>query len=202
MTLRRSYLTRGKEEVQMTTQIQPVLTIDDLDAMPEDGNRYELIEGEMYTSRAPSITHQCALHNLQMGFGAYLSKNPIGLIVPGPGVIFDEFNAVIPDIVFVTNERRAEIAEGERFTGAPDLAIEVVSPGLENERRDRIIKRRLYGRFGVKEYWLVYLASRSVEIYQLGEGGLELIATFSRDDEITSSLLPGFLLKLADLFRI
>jgi Uma2 family endonuclease len=186
----------------MTTQIQPVLTIDDLDAMPDDGNRYELIEGEMYTSRAPSITHQCALHNLQMGFGAYLSKNPLGFVVPGPGVIFDDFNAVIPDIVFVSNERRVEIALGDRFTAAPDLAIEIVSPGMENERRDSIIKRRLYGRFGVKEYWLVYLASRSLELYELGEEGLELVATFSGDDEITSSLLPGFRLKLADLFRI
>ena len=73
---------------------------------------------------------------------------------------------------------------------------------MENERRDSIIKRRLYGRFGVKEYWLVYLASRSLELYELGEEALELVATFSGDDEITSSLLPGFRLKLADLFRI
>ena len=186
----------------MTTQIQPVLNVADLDLMPDDGNRYELIEGEIYMSRAPSITHQCVIHNIQMGIGSYLTHSPIGLIVPGPGVIFDDFNGVIPDIVFVSNERRAEIASGERFTGSPDLVIEIISPGAENERRDRTIKRRLYGRFGVKEYWLVDLVNRAVEVYGLGEAGLELVATFSRDDEMTSSVLPGFHLKLTDLFRI
>jgi len=186
----------------MTTQIQPVLTIEDLDLMPEDGNRYELIEGEIYMSRAPSITHQLVFRNLLTGIDVFLMRNPVGLIVPGPGVIFDDFNGVIPDIVFVSNERRAQIISGERFTDAPDLVIEIISPGAENERRDRTIKRRLYGRFGVKEYWLIDLANRAVEIYELGEAGLELVATFSGDDEITSSVLPGFRLKLADLFRI
>lgn len=186
----------------MTTQIQPVLTVADLDLMPDDGNKYELIEGEIYMSRAPSITHQIVFKKLLTGLDLFLTRNPIGLLVPGPGVIFDDFNAVIPDIVFVSNERRAEIASGDRFTGAPDLAIEIVSPGTENERRDSIIKRRLYGRFGVKEYWLVYLASRSVEVYQLGEEGLELAVTFSGEDELTFSLLPGFRLKLTDLFKI
>jgi len=186
----------------MTTQIQPVLTVADLDLMPDDGNRYEIIEGEIYMSRAPTITHQCVVHNLQMGIGSFLTGNPIGLIVPGPGVIFDDFNGVIPDIVFVSNERRAQVASGERFTGAPDLVIEIVSPGAENERRDRTIKRRLYGRFGVKECWLVDLLTRSVEVYKLVESGLELAATLRGEDELTSSALPGFRLNLTDLFRI
>lgn len=186
----------------MTTQIQPVLTIDDLDCTPDDGNKYELIEGEIYMSRAPSLTHQIVLRNFLMGMGLYITDNPIGVVVPGPGVIFDEFNGVIPDIVFFRNERRAEIASGDRLSGAPDLAIEIISPGAENERRDRVLKRRLYGRFGVKEYWLVDLQSLAVEVYQLRGEGLELVATFSGDDEMTSSVLPGFRLKLTDLFRI
>lgn len=186
----------------MTTQFQPVLTIADLDCTPDDGNKYELIEGEIYMSRAPSLTHQITLHNFQMAFGSFLTDNPIGIVVPGPGVIFDDFNGVIPDIVFFSNERRAEIASGDRLNGAPDLVIEIISPGTENERRDRVLKRRLYGRFGVKEYWLVDLMNRSVEVYALGQDGLELKASYTGDDELTSSLLPGFRARLTELFKL
>jgi Uma2 family endonuclease len=186
----------------MNTQIQPVLTIADLDCTPDDGNKYELIEGEIYMSRAPGLTHQITLQNFLMAFGSFLIDNPIGIVVPGPGVIFDDFNGVIPDIVFFTNERRAEIASGERLNGAPDLVVEIISPGAENERRDRVLKRRVYGRFGVKEYWLVDLANRSVEVCRLGEEGLELTAVFAGDDDMISSALPGFRVKVTDLFRL
>jgi Uma2 family endonuclease len=186
----------------MTTQIQPVLTIADLDCTPDDGNKYELIDGEIYMSRAPSLTHQITLQNFLMAMGSYLTDNPIGIVVPGPGVIFDDFNGVIPDIIFFRNERRAEIASGDRLNGAPDLAVEIISPGAENRRRDRVLKLHLYGRFGVKEYWLVDLENRSVEVYQLRGEGLELASTFSGDDEMTSSVLPGFRLKMTELFKL
>ena len=186
----------------MTTQFQPVLTIADLDCTPDDGNKYELIEGEIYMSRAPSLTHQITLQNFLMSLGSYVTENPIGIVVPGPGVIFDDFNGVISDIVFFSNERRAEIASGDRLNGAPDLVIEIISPGTENERRDRVLKRRLYGRFGVKEYWLVDLINRSVEVCALGKDGLELKASYSGDDELTSSLLPGFRAMLTELFKL
>ena len=186
----------------MTTQIQPILTIADLDCTPDDGNKYGLIEGEIYMSRAPSLTHQITLQNFLMSLGSYVIKKPIGVVVPGPGVIFDDFNGVIPDIVFFSNERRAEIASGDRLNGAPDLVIEIISPGSENERRDRVLKRRLYGRFGVKQYWLVDLIERSVEVYELRQEGLELAARYTGNDEMTSSLLPGFSARLGDLFKL
>lgn len=186
----------------MTTQIQPVLTIADLDCTPDDGNRYELIEGEIYMSRAPGLTHQITLTNFLTTIRTYLNDNPIGIVVPGPGVVFDDFNGVIPDIVFFRNERRTEIASGERMSGAPDLVIEIISPGTENERRDRVLKRRLYGRFGVREYWLVDLANRAVEVFQLGEEGLELAVVFAGEDEMTSSVLPGFCVKVTTLFHL
>lgn len=186
----------------MTGQIQPALTITDLVAIPDDGNKYELIEGEIYVSAAPSLTHQITLGNLLVALGSYLTNSPIGISVPGPGVIFDDFDSVIPDLVFLRNERRTEIASGDWLNGAPDLVVEIISPGAENERRDRVLKRRVYGRFGVKEYWLVDLLNRSVEVCRLGEKGLELAATFVGDDEMTSWVLPGFHMKLTDLFRL
>src|SRR5437773_12025976 len=125
----------------MSTEIQPLLTIADLDAMPDDGNRYELIEGEILVSRAPSLLHQRILRNLMKVFLIYLSQNNIGELLPGPGVIFDEHNAVIPDLVFLSQERINQIAKGERLTGAPDLVIEILSLDKENELRDRNFKR-------------------------------------------------------------
>jgi Uma2 family endonuclease len=176
----------------MSTRIEPLLTINDLDALPDDGNRYEIIEGELSVSRAPSLIHQTVSGNLFVSLKNYLAGNPIGQVWATPGIIFSEFDGVIPDIVFVTHERRAEIASGDRIAGAPDLVIEIVSPGPENERRDRVAKRQLYGRYGVKEYWVVYLETEVIEVYELEGQTLKLIATLRKGDELTSSILPGF----------
>jgi len=82
----------------------------------------------------------------------YLEQHPVGKIWPGPGVIFSNFSGVIPDVVYISNERLKEIASGDRISGAPDLVIEVLSPGAENERRDRQAKRQLYKKYGVRVY--------------------------------------------------
>ncbi|MCA1594489.1 MAG: Uma2 family endonuclease [Acidobacteria bacterium] len=84
----------------MSAKIEPLLTVADLDAMPDDGNRYELFEGEIFVSRAPSLSHQRVLGNLHAILRAYLDQNPIGEILLTPGVIFDEFNSAIPVTVF------------------------------------------------------------------------------------------------------
>jgi len=83
----------------MSTQIEPLLTIADLDAMPDDGQRYENIEGELFVSCAPGLTHQNVSVNLSIDLGNFLSANPIGKIWATPGVIFSELSSVIPDLV-------------------------------------------------------------------------------------------------------
>ncbi|MGA9769830.1 MAG: Uma2 family endonuclease [Blastocatellia bacterium] len=186
----------------MTTRTSPLVTVDDLDLMPDDGNRYEVIEGEIFMSRAPGLTHQRIIMKLLAFFLKYLEGNRVGEVITTPGVIFNKYNSVIPDIVFVSNERRGEIASTERITGSPDIVIEIVSPGAENEQRDRVVKRRLYGKFGVEEYWVVYPDSRSVEIYRLRGAALELIAALAEKDKITSPLLPGFSCNVALIFHI
>jgi len=185
----------------MSTQIEPLLTIADLDAMPDDGNRYEIIEGELFVSRSPFLTHQRVFKNLFVWINNCLVQNPIGEVVATPGVIFSEFSAVIPDIVFISNARREEIASAERITGAPDLIIEIVSPGSENERRDRVSKRQLYGKYGVKEYWIVDPQQRTVEIYSRVGRNLKLRTVMREQDELTTSLLPGFRCRVADIFQ-
>src|SRR5438094_3874622 len=137
------------EGIPMVSKIAPLMTVADLDVTPDDGNRYEVIEGELFVSCAPGISHQRIVYNLLMALGSYLVRNPIGIVIPAPGVIFSELSGVIPDLVYVSQARQPEIAAGERVTGAPDLAIEVLSPGAENARRDRGVKRQLDGRYGV-----------------------------------------------------
>ena len=182
----------------MAARIEPLLRIADLDSLPEDGNRYELIEGELFVSRAPSLTHQIVFRFL-LTLGNYLEKSPIGKVWPGPGVIFSDFSGVIPDIIYISNERLDKIASGDRVAGAPDLVIEILSPGVENERRDRQAKRQLYGKYGVKEYWIVDSQKATIQIYRSAK--LRLAATLTRKDKLTSPLLPGFNCRVRDIFQ-
>ena len=180
---------------------QSLLTVADLDLMPEDGNRYEIIEGDIFMSRAPSFQHQLVIQHFGRQIGNYLDDNPIGVVAPAPGVIFDEYNGVIPDLVFISNERRAQVAGGEKITGAPDIVLEVLSPGPDNERRDREVKRRLYAKFGVREYWIADLENRRVDIYRLQDEVLDRVRTLGENDEITTELLPGFRCSVRSIFK-
>lgn len=186
----------------MSVYTEPPLTIAALESIPDDGNRYELIEGELYVSTSPSFFHQRIVFKLAAIFGEYLKANPIGELSGGVGVIFDDFNGVIPDFVYFSNERGARILKGERFSGAPELVVEILSPGASNEKRDREVKRNLYSRRGVDEYWIIDPDARAVEIHRKRrEGGLEFVATLHESDDLTSPLLAGFRTPVATLFE-
>jgi len=186
----------------MAAKIEPLLTVADLDACPDDNNHYELIEGELFVSRAPGIPHQRVLVNLLVRFQLYLEGNPIGILVPGTGTVFSDYNAVIPDLVFIRNERWSKVTSEQRVTGAPDIVVEIVSPGTENHRRDLQVKRQLYGKYGVQEYWIVDPKKSSVLIFRLITETLEKAATLTGSDELTSPILPGFRLKLGAIFNL
>ena len=186
----------------MAARIEPLLTVADLDACPEDNNRYELIEGELFVSRAPGIPHQLVIQRLQIAFAKYLEVNPIGVIVPGTGAIFSDYDAVIPELTFVRNERWDQVVTGEKFTGALDLVVEVTSPGTENRRRDLLVKRQLYGKYGVAEYWVVDSDNHQVEQYRLKGARLESAGTLKNNDELNSPLLPGFVLPVSTIFKL
>jgi Uma2 family endonuclease len=191
------------KEIGMASRIEPLLTVADLDAFPDDdGNRYELIDGELFVSRAPGIPHQRVLHNLQLEFGLFLKANPIGILVPGAGAIFSDYDAVIPDLAFVRNERWDQVVTGEKFTGALDLVIEILSPGTQNRQRDLAAKRKLYGKYGVGEYWIADSENREVLVFRLQGQTLEEIATLTTNNEITSPQLSGFQLKVSAIFAL
>jgi Uma2 family endonuclease len=183
----------------MASKVKHLMTIDHLEAIPYDEwHRYELIEGELYVSCAPGIPHQLVLHHLQRKLGNYLEDNPIGTLVPGPGAVFDRYNSVIPDLVFVTNERWASIIAKDRFNAAPHL---VVSPGPTNRSRDFNLKRKVYGKFAVPEYWILDTWSRSVVIFRLAEDNILKEVMNLRGNEILESpLFPGLALNLSEIF--
>lgn len=110
-----------------------------------------------------------------------------------PGVIFSQADSVIPDVVWVSRERLAQIEdEAGHLTGAPKLVVEVLSPGKQNEFRDKEAKLKLYSVPGVREYWIVDRFTQKVEVYRREKAQLVLVATLLGNDEITSPLLPGF----------
>src|SRR5436309_6841378 len=102
----RMALQRGRA---MSLPKEKWMTIDDLLLMPDDGNRYEVIEGELFVTRAPNYDHQAVITNLAILIGTYLKQNPIGSVVAGPGVIFSKFSGVIPDLIFSTHKTRKKV---------------------------------------------------------------------------------------------
>jgi Uma2 family endonuclease len=187
----------------MASKIQHLMTIADLEAMPDDdGNRYELIEGELYVSSAPGLTHQIVSDNIVHLIRTYLDKNPIGIVVSTIGLILSDHNGVIPDIVFFRHEDYSRIVSNERLYSAPQIVVEILSSGSANTRRDRIAKYKLYQKYGVKEYWIVDRERQAVEIFRLQGEVLELNAKLSDDEEIATPLLPGFSCRARQIFAL
>lgn len=186
----------------MTTKLK-TLTVADWESMSHgDGNRYEIIEGELFVSCSPGLTHQVVLANLITLFVLFLEKNPIGAFLPDVGVILDKFSAVIPDLVILLNEQRDTIITNDRLTGPPALVIEVVSSGSANSRRDRVDKLRLYSKHRVPEYWIVDPANLTVDQYVLHGASLKLNQTLQREEErLSSAVIPGFSCLLSQIFR-
>ena len=118
-----------------------------------------------------------------------------------PGLIFDDDDDVAPDVVRISRERLAKSLQPDgKLHSAPELAIEVLSPGITNERRDREIKLKLYSRHGVLEYWIVNWQERYLEIYRRQEAILKLHSTLYEGDTLQSPHLPGFSCPLSQIF--
>jgi Uma2 family endonuclease len=177
-------------------------TAADLDLLPEDDRRYEMIDGDLLVTPAPHWNHQIYSGRLFACLDDWSEKTGLGQSTIAPGVIFTDADNVIPDVVWASNERLADsLDEAGHLTAAPELVIEILSPGPKNEARDRNLKLRLYSARGVREYWIVSSVTQSLEIYRREGGGLALVATLYIGDQLTTPLLPGFQYDLKRLFR-
>lgn len=173
----------------------------DLEALPDDGKRYEIIKGELYISKQPSWEHQLMCAEFTIDIGLWNRATGAGVVNGAPGVIFADDDDVAPDIVWVSRERLSVLLGPDRkLHAAPELVVEVLSPGSANERRDRDAKLKLYARRAVREYWIVDWQRRQIEVYRRADATLYLAATLVEGDDLQSPLLPGFSLSLRDLF--
>ena len=173
----------------------------DLESLPDDGTRYEIIDGELYMSRQPHYYHQYVCFELLLVLGNWNRTTKLGRVVATPGLIFAEDNDVVPDLVWISNGQLTQSLESDgHLHSAPELVIEVLSPGRANERRDREAKLQLYSRRGVSEYWIADWQTRSIDLYRRKDRELELDKTLNETDMLSSPLLPGFSCPVSDVF--
>lgn len=173
----------------------------DLEVMPDDGKRYEIIDGELYVSKQPSYHHQYTCNEVSRQLSNWSKETGRGRVVPAPGLIFAEDDDVAPDVVWISDKRLAvALREDGKLHDAPELVIEVLSPGFANEKRDRDAKLKLYSRRGVEEYWIVDWLVRRVEVYRRQDLALHLFATLHETETLETPLLPGFSCLVSSLF--
>ena len=166
----------------------------DLERLPDvEGIRYEIIDGELHVSKQPRWEHQYACTRVIVALENWSDETGLGLTLGAPGVIFAEDDYVAPDVVWISWERLGALRDqAGHLRGAPELVVEVLSPGAANERRDRAAKLRLYSRRGVDEYWIADWRTRTVDQFRREHADLRLIGTLTSRDTLTSPLLPGF----------
>ncbi len=176
-------------------------TTADLELLPDNGNRYEIIDGELFVTRAPHWGHQQSTGRLFSALDTWSVSTGLGQAAINPGIIFSDADNVIPDVVWASNERLAMLLdEAGHLTAAPELIVEVLSPGVENVRCDQEVKLKLYSSRGVQEYWIVNWQLQQIEVYRREQASLRLIATLFSNDVLSSPLLPGFSCSIAQLF--
>ncbi len=177
-------------------------TTSDLELLSQDEwKRYEIIDGELFVTRAPHLNHQDAAGNIYFELQRWSRSSGAGKAFFTPGVIFDPEDNVQPDVLWISNEKLAVLLDDSgHLTGAPELIVEVLSPGSNNERRDRSAKLKLYSSQGVQEYWIADWRLKTVEIYRRNQSRLKLLETLLEHDRLTSPLLPGFNCEIRQFF--
>ena len=174
-------------------------TYEDYKNLPEsETKRYELIEGELLMVPSPTFEHQDISANLVFALAKFVREHKLGKVLHAPlDVVLDDENVVQPDIIFIS-KARSQIIHKEAIKGAPDLVIEILSPSTRE--RDRTVKKKLYARAGVAEYWLVDLESETIEVLKLEAAGFERVALYTKDETLTSPVLPELLIPLREIF--
>lgn len=178
-------------------------TTADLEVLATDEwKHYEIIDGELFVTRAPHAQHQDAAGRIYSRLLLWSEASELGEPILAPGLIFTEADNVIPDVIWGSHQRLAAVMDEEgHFRGAPELVVEVLSAGTANKRRDQQAKLKLYSLQGVEEYWIIDWRSRQVEVYRRQNGQLKRMSTLLANDDITSPLLPEFVCPVAAIFK-
>ncbi len=172
------------------------LTYDDLLQMPDDGNRYELIDGELYVSPPSSPRHQRLAYRLVRLLGDQVDPNAIGEIYFAPLIVkLSDRRVVQPDLLFI-NRERLSIVTADGIEGPPDLVVEILSPSTRVT--DEVLKGKLYADAGVPEYWLADPSEASLRIFVLIDGDYQEVP--HEGGSVRSYALPGLMIDVAALF--
>ncbi len=174
------------------------LTYADYEKIPPDGHRHEIIEGEEFMTPAPSPDHQGVIFNLVRVLGNHVVARGLGRLFTAPtDVVLSDHDIVQPDVFFIARGRTS-IVGPRNIQGPPDLSIEVSSPSTS--ALDRGPKRTLYERSGVREYWVLDLPARSIEIHEFGNP--RRVRIYQEGQSFESALLPGLTVRVEELFAV
>jgi Uma2 family endonuclease len=165
---------------------------------PDDGKRYEVIDGELYVTPLPPLKHQSVLGQLLVSIGERIYGEHLGNVVMAVAVVLDDKTAVQPDLVYVS-QRRSELISERGLEGPPDLVVEVLSP--ETRTRDRGVKMQRYARAGIPHYWILDPETESLEVYGLVGTVYELPMIYEGGDVFRPELFPGLEIPIDDLWR-
>ena len=186
------------ESNSITAQPAFKFTYEDYRTAPPD-KRYELLDGDLLVNPAPNLKHQDIESRLGSRLARFIEARGLGKFYFAPcDVVLSDTDVVQPDLLFVSLARAHLLIGGDNVRGAPDLVVEILSPGTAD--RDRGYKRALYAKHGVKEYWLVDPAAETVSLLLPRDGDLVVSYTFGRNETLRSPLLAGFELDLDDIF--
>ncbi len=174
-------------------------TYQDYLQLPNDGKRYEIINGELIMAPSPLTKHQQISGELFLKLGNFVKERKLGVILHAPlDVVLSEQNVLQPDIIFITKERQEIITE-KNISGAPDLVIEILSPSTAYY--DLFDKKELYEQFRVKEYWIVDPMRHWIEVYNQQVNKFVLTQKLEKKGRLESAVLKGLALKMEELFQ-
>ena len=174
----------------MTTRVR--LTYEDYAALPDDGRRYELHEGELSVTPAPGPVHQATLRNLVVILHGHVSARGLGEVLPAPlDCILDDATIVQPDIVYIETARRS-VVSNRGIEGPPTLAVEIISPSTAGIDRRR--KLQLYARYAVPYYWIIDPPAKTIEAYKLTPGAYREAGTLSGTSAVSLSPFADLML--------
>ena len=174
------------------------LTYEDYCELPDDGKRYEILDGELFVSLAPAPRHQTVLQNLHLILGRFVKDHKLGTIYIAPiDMLLAQTTVAQPDLLFIGSGHDA-IVTGRAVEGPPDLAVEILSPSTE--RKDRTTKATLYARYGIRHYWIVHPTERTIELFELETESYRHVVTEKGDAVVRSPLFPGLEIRLAEVW--
>nr|WP_238718465.1 Uma2 family endonuclease [Petrachloros mirabilis] len=176
-------------------------TTRDLALFADNDKRYEIIDGALIVTRAPRWSHQQITGRIFSALDCWSQESGLGEAAFAPGILLSDEDNVIPDVAWASHARLHQLLnEAEHLVGAPELIVEVLSPGEQNVQRDCQLKLKLYSQQGVQEYWIVDPELHQVQVYRRDQAMLKQVATLFATDILSSPLLPGFSGSLAQVF--